>query len=83
MQLFENSGTLGDFLQRAYTFLMIVKHISVESECAFSEAGLFATKSKSRMEDETLDVFCFLKTYFKNIITYLYYIYQNNELFSI
>ena len=66
MVLFENGGTRGDFLQRAYDFLMTIKPTSVESERAFSVAGLFAIKIRSRLGDETLDVLCFLKTYFKN-----------------
>ena len=49
MLLFENGGTLSDFLQRAYNFLMTIKPTSVESERAFSEAGLFATKKRSRL----------------------------------
>lgn len=66
MLLFENGGTRGDFLQRAYEFLMTIKPTSVESERAFSAAGLFATKIRSRLGDETLDALCFLKSYFKN-----------------
>ena len=64
--LFENGGTRSDFLQRAYNFLMTIKPTRVESEGAFSSASLFATKIRSRLGDETLDVHCFLKTYFKN-----------------
>ena len=66
MLLFENGGTRSDFLQRAYDFLMTIKPTSVESERASSAAGLFATKIRSRLGDETLDVLCFLKTNFKD-----------------
>ena len=65
MLLFENGGTHSDFLQRAYNFLISIKPI-VKSERAFFAAGLFSTKIRSRLGDETLDVLCFLKTYFKN-----------------
>ena len=66
MLLFENGGTRIEFLQRVHNFLMTIKPISVKSERAYSAAGFFATKIGSRHGDETLDVLCFLKTYFKN-----------------
>ena len=48
MLLFENRGTRSDFLQRACNFLMTIKPISVESERAFSAAGLFTTKIRNQ-----------------------------------
>ena len=66
MLLFENGEPRSDFLQRAYNFLMTIKSTSVESERTFSAAGHFATKIRSCLSDEALDVLCFLKTYFKN-----------------
>ena len=65
MTLFENGGTRGDYLERAYSFLMIVKPTSVEAERAFSSAGLFCTKIRNRLGDETLNALCILKSHFK------------------
>ena len=67
MQLFENGGKRDDFSQKVYDFLMTIKPTSVDSERAFSAAGLFATKSRSHLGNETLDVLCSLKTYFKSL----------------
>lgn len=63
MSLFENGGRRGDYLERTYSYLMTIKPTSVESERAFSSAGQFATKIRSRLNDETLDELCFLKAY--------------------
>lgn len=63
MSLFENGGKRGDYLERIYSYLMTIKPTSVESERAFSSAGQFITRIRSRMNDETLDELCFLKSY--------------------
>jgi len=65
MSLFENGGRRGDYLERTYSYLMTIKPTSVESERAFSSAGQFVTKIRSRLNDETLDELCFLKAYLK------------------
>ena len=41
---------------------MTIKPTSVVSERTFTAAGFLATKIRSRLSDETLDVLCFLKT---------------------
>ena len=64
MSLFEGGSTRGDHLQKAYNFLLTIKPTSVEAERAFSAAGLFCTKIRTRLSDQTLDDLCFLKAYF-------------------
>ncbi|GFW12392.1 uncharacterized protein TNCV_816451 [Trichonephila clavipes] len=39
---------------------------SVEAERAFSAAGVFVTKLRTRLSDKSINCFCFLKCYFKN-----------------
>ena len=58
MTLYENGG-------RIYSYLMTIKSTSVESERAFSSAGNFVVKIRSRLNDETLDELCFLKVHFQ------------------
>ena len=53
MTLFENGGTRGDYLERAYPLLMTVKPTSFEAERAFSSAGLFSTKIRNSLGDGT------------------------------
>ena len=65
MTLFENGGTCGDHLQRAYSFLMTVKPKSIEAELAFSSAGLFSTKIHNHLDNQTLDALCIMKSHFK------------------
>ena len=45
-------------------YILTVRPTSVKSEWAFSAAGLIGTRYKSSLNDETLNVMCFLKAYF-------------------
>jgi hypothetical protein len=65
MAVFESGGSRGDRLQTAYSYLLTIKPTSVESERAFSAAGLFCGKLRSQLNDDTLDELCFLRSYFK------------------
>ena len=47
------------FLQAVYSYLMTVPPTSVEAERAFSAAGLFVTKLRSRLDDDRLTRFAF------------------------
>lgn len=53
-------------LEQLYRALMTIKPSSVESERAFSAAGNFATRIRSRLGDKSLCVLVFLKNYFNN-----------------
>jgi hypothetical protein len=54
MDYFETVNIRGKYLGRAFEYFSIFQPTSVESEHAFSAAGLFCTKIRSRLSDETL-----------------------------
>ena len=66
MLVFEKNKTRGIYLDKIYNMLITIKPSSVESERAFSSAGLVCTKIRSRMNDDTLDHLCFLRAFFNN-----------------
>ena len=66
MIVFEKNKTRGIYSDKIYNMLITVKPSSVESERAFSSAGLVCTKIRSRMNDDTLDHLCFLRAFFNN-----------------
>ena len=59
-------GEKSENLKKLETALNTIQVSSVESERAFSAAGLFLTKLRCRTADATLDRRCFLKVYFRN-----------------
>lgn len=65
MRLLEGGGGRGRYLTKAYEYLRGVKPTSIESERAFSSAGYLCPKIRCRMNDNTLDNLCFLRTYFQ------------------
>ena len=67
LDLFRKTGTLSKNLNLVLEALNSIPPTSVESERAFSAAGLFITKIRSRLGDDTLDSLCFLKSYFKKL----------------
>ncbi|XP_065682373.1 zinc finger BED domain-containing protein 3-like [Hydra vulgaris] len=64
IKLFEATGKRSESLERIYSTLMTIKPTSIESERAFSAAGLFMGKIRSRLSDKSIDCLCFLKQYF-------------------
>ena len=65
MALFRKTGTRLKHLTLLLDALDLISPTSDESERAFSSAGLFITKIRSRLsDDDTLDSSCFLKSYF-------------------
>ncbi|GFX78139.1 uncharacterized protein TNCV_5134871 [Trichonephila clavipes] len=46
--------------------LKTIPPMSVESEKAYSAAGLLVTKLRTRLSDKSINCLCFLKSYFKN-----------------
>lgn len=64
MTLFENGGYRGRNLQLCYEHLHTVPPTSVESERAFSVAGSFSTKIRSKLGDESLNALVALRSYF-------------------
>jgi len=55
MNLFETTKKKPENLEKLYNALLTLKHTSVEPERAFSIVGLFVTKLRNRMNDDTLD----------------------------
>jgi hypothetical protein len=64
MLVFEATGKRTSNLDLLFHAFETIPPTSVESERAFSAAGLFVTKIRSRMSDDLLDTLCFLKAYF-------------------
>ena len=67
MSLFEDEGVRGKYLQQVYDLLLTIRRTSVESERAFSAAGIILNKLSCRMDNKTLDPLCFLRGYFYGI----------------
>jgi len=65
MAIFECSGVCGGILQLVYSYLQSIQPTSVEAERAFSAAGTLCTKICSRLSDATLDILCFLRSYYR------------------
>jgi len=63
MAVFESSGVRGRGLQLVYNYLQSIPPASVEAERAFA-AGILCTKIRSRLADESLDILCFLRSYY-------------------
>lgn len=66
VELFEDECARGKYLELVYRSLLTIPPTSVESERAFSTAGKICTKIRSRLNDETVDALCFLRSHFKN-----------------
>ena len=64
---FNNTGIRGPILDMLYQYLLTIPPCSVEPERAFSAAGYFVTKIRSSLGDETLDLLCLLRAFFKQI----------------
>lgn len=67
MNLFEMSDSFqrGKNLELAYLSLLSITPTSVESERAFSLAGNFCTKIRSRLSDKNLSTLLYLRAYFQ------------------
>lgn len=64
MNYFEDQKIQGKLLQMVFKALKSIKPTSVESERAFSNAGLICTKLRSRLGDESLNTLSFLRSHF-------------------
>jgi hypothetical protein len=56
----EHSGKLGYYTSMVYQRLLTISPTSVESERAFSAAGVLCTRIRSRLSNKTIDKLCFL-----------------------
>lgn len=60
----EEEQSRGKYLTMAFNYLLTIKPTSVESERAFSAAGLICTKIKTSLSDKKIDAICLLRAYF-------------------
>ena len=63
-----SSGKRGQFLQRAYDYIMTVPATSVEAERAFSAAGIICCKLRCRLGDSTVDTLSFLRAFYRDTV---------------
>ena len=55
-----------DILQKIFNALHSIPPSSVDSERAFSSLGLFATKIRSRLNDQSINALTIVREYYKN-----------------
>ena len=58
-------------LDKLYNALLSMKPTSVESERAFSAAGLYLTKLRSNLSENSLNSLCFFKSVFQTKNTHI------------
>ena len=61
--IYETTGDKPSCLEKVFRAVSSMPPTSVEAERAFSAAGLFVTKMRSRLSDRSIDVLCFLRNY--------------------
>ena len=66
MAVFESTGKRPSSLEKVYKALKTIPPSSVEAERSFSAAGLFVTKLRTTLNDETVDTLCFLRSHLLN-----------------
>ena len=66
MSLFEATKKRPENLEKLYRALLTIKPTSVEPERAFSAMGLFITKLRNRLNDDSIDGLIFMRQYYKN-----------------
>ncbi|GFX27899.1 uncharacterized protein TNCV_3083221 [Trichonephila clavipes] len=66
MQLFDSTENPSPNIIKLCDALKTITPTSVEAERAFSAAGLFVTKLRTRLSVKSINCLCFLKSYFKN-----------------
>ena len=64
MSVFELTKTRTKNLDMLFNVLKGICITSVEAECSFSASGLFVTKLRTCLNDDTLDIFCMLRAYY-------------------
>src|SRR5699024_2071614 len=64
VQLYVKSGHRGDLLEKVRKICSTIRPTSIDCERAFSTAGYFCNKLRSKLSDITLNGLCFLKSYF-------------------
>lgn len=65
MHNFESDGTRSHLLELVYQYLLTIPPTSVESERAFSAAGLICSQLRTSLADDSLWSICFLRAFFR------------------
>ena len=63
MTIFENTGERPAILEKLFRAIQSLPPTSVEAERAFSAAGMFITKLRSSLSDNSIDKLCFLRKF--------------------
>lgn len=66
IKIFATTGKRTANLDMLYNALITIPPTSIESERAFSAAGLFITKIRTSLSDKSVNVLCFLRNFFMN-----------------
>ena len=67
MAIFKNTGEQPKCLEKIYKALKTLLPASADAERAFSAAGLFLTRIRSSLSDQSIDKLRFLQKYFENL----------------
>ena len=65
MQLFEATKKRPENIEKIYRSLLTIRPTSVEAERAFSAMGLFATKIRNRLNNDTLNAMNIMRQFHK------------------
>ena len=63
----EETGKRGYYLNKVYQMMLTIPATSVEAERTFSSCAYLCNKLRSRLNDETLDVLCFIRNNLKKL----------------
>ena len=63
----EETGKRGYYLNKVYQMMLTIPATSVEAERTFSSCAHLCNKLRSRLNDETLDVLCFIRNNLKKL----------------
>lgn len=66
MALYDSGGKMGEHLTKVYKALKSIPPTSVESERAFSSAGLMCNKIRSTLNDDSLDALVSLRSFYQS-----------------
>lgn len=61
---FEATNELGPLLSKVFNALKTIQPTSTESERVFQTSSIFCSKRHARLNDKSVDVLCFRKSYF-------------------
>lgn len=67
MAVLETTLERPSLLDKINSAILTIPPTSVEAERCFSAAGLFVTKLRTSLKDETIDMLCFLRSHFMSL----------------